>query len=49
MVTHGQYARGNMGSKEVRMVVEGYPPDEFLEWNETSHITSLWGEVGHND
>ena len=25
----------------VRMVVEGYPPDESLQWDETNHITSL--------
>ena len=25
----------------VRMVVEGYPPDEPLQWDETTHIISL--------
>ena len=26
----------------VRMVVEGYPPDESLKWDETTSITVLW-------
>ena len=25
----------------VRIMVEGYPPDESLEWDKTIHITSL--------
>ena len=46
--THGQYARGNLSSRAVRMVVEGYPPDESL-WDETTHIISLWVEVEDSD
>ena len=26
-------------------VVEGYTPDESLEWDETTHMISTWGEV----
>ena len=27
------------------MVVEGYLPDESLEWDEITHMMSSWGEV----
>ena len=47
--THGQYARGNLSSRAVRMVVEGYPPDESLQWDETTHMISLWVEVDRSD
>ena len=36
-------------SRAVRMVVEGYPPDESLQWDETTHIISLWVEVANSD
>ena len=33
----------------VRMVVESYPPDELLQWDKTTHITSLWDEVAYSE
>ena len=47
--TAGSHVEGHMGStlevtlssRAVRMVVEGYPPDESLQWDETTHISSL--------
>ena len=43
--TDGQYGRGNLSYTAVRRLVEGYPPDESLGWDETTHITSLLVEV----
>ena len=39
--TTGSLCCGTWAVRDVRMVVEGYPPDECLQWDETTHITSL--------
>ena len=36
-----EYGLGNRGFRAARMVVEGYPPDESLRWDETIHITFI--------
>ena len=37
-----QYGTGGVPVRQYGQVIEGYPPDEYLQWDETTHITSLW-------